>query len=112
MRFLPAVILTAMLVVPAKSVELFRYRGSAPDCGTLEFIFESDEQNVPETATKEEVSEIAANFMTVFYHIQIGTLETQELRTAPIRYWLIAFSDVAKGAIRQLFFAVVLRMEE
>ncbi len=29
------------------SVELFRYRGAAPDGGTLEYIFESDEQNVP-----------------------------------------------------------------
>jgi hypothetical protein len=70
--------------------------------------FESDEQNAPETVTKERIAEIAANFMTVFYRIQVGALETQELRTAAIPYWLVAFSDTVKGPIHQLFFAVVL----
>jgi hypothetical protein len=96
MRFLPAVFLTVMLIVPAKSVELFRYRAAAPDGSTLEYIFESDEQNVPQTATKKKVAEIAANFMTIFYGIQAGALETQELRTTPERYWLVAFSDMVK----------------
>ena len=50
--------------------------------GTLEYIFESDEENVPKTATKERIAEIAANFLTTFHGIQVGTLETQELRTA------------------------------
>src|SRR6266481_8990791 len=35
-----------LLATPAMSVELFRYRGAAPDGGTLEYVFESEEQNV------------------------------------------------------------------
>jgi hypothetical protein len=64
------------------SAELFRYRGAARDGGTLEYIFESDERDLPKTATKEQVAEIAADFMTTFYGIQVGTLETQDPRTA------------------------------
>jgi hypothetical protein len=108
MRFLGTCLFVLLLAAPAMAVEPFRYRGSAPDGGTLEYIFESDEQNTPETVTKERIAEIAANFMTVFYRIQVGALETQELRTVPIPHWLVAFSDTVKGPIHQLFFAVVL----
>jgi hypothetical protein len=45
-----------MLASPALSVELYRYRGAAMDGGTLEFVFETDQQDVPKTATKEKVS--------------------------------------------------------
>jgi hypothetical protein len=67
-----------LLAVPAMSVELFRYRGADKDGGTLEYVFETDEANVPNTVTKEKAAEIAADFMTTFYQIQIGALETQE----------------------------------
>ena len=40
------------------STELFRYRGAAKDGGTLEYVFEAD------------AAEIAADFMTYFYHVQ------------------------------------------
>jgi hypothetical protein len=50
----------------------------------------------------------AAEFMTTFYHVQIGALETQELRTAPTPFWLVCFSDTIKGPLRQLFFVVVM----
>jgi hypothetical protein len=43
----------------ALSVELYRYRGAARDGGTLEYILESDEGNVPQSVTKERVAEIA-----------------------------------------------------
>jgi hypothetical protein len=33
-----------------------------------------------------KIAEIAANFMTTFYCIQVGALETQELRTTPVPY--------------------------
>jgi hypothetical protein len=46
--------------------------------------------------------------MTTFYHVQIGTLETQELRTAPTPFWLVCFSDTIKGPLRRLFFVVVM----
>ena len=41
-------------------------------CGTLEYIFETDEQDVPKTVSKEKAAEIAADFVTTFYHAQIG----------------------------------------
>jgi hypothetical protein len=96
------------LSVPAFSVELFRYRGAAKDGGTLEYVFESDEQNVPQSVTKEKVAEIAADFMTTFYHVQIGAPETQEFRTSPVPFWLVCFSDTVKGPLRQMFFVVLL----
>jgi hypothetical protein len=74
-----------MLATPAFAVDLFRYRGAARDGGTLEYVFETDEEHLPQTVAKEKVAEIAADFMTTFYHIQIGALETQEFRTARFR---------------------------
>jgi hypothetical protein len=47
MPHLPTLLITLLLAVPAMSVELFRYRGAANDGGTLEYIFESDEQDCP-----------------------------------------------------------------
>src|ERR1700674_2265143 len=80
---LAALLVTLLLAVPALSVELFRYRGAAKDGGTLEYVFEAGEQNSPNAVTKEKAAEIAADFMTTFYHIQVGALETQEFRTQP-----------------------------
>jgi hypothetical protein len=97
-----------MLVNPAFGVELFRYRGAAKDGGTLQYVFETDRHDVPATAQKEKVAEIAADFMTTFYGIQVGVLETQDLRPTPVPFWLICFSDTVTGPIRQLFFVVVL----
>jgi hypothetical protein len=97
-----------LLTVPAFSVELLRYRGAARDGGTLEYIFEADEQSDANVVTKEKAAEIAADMMTTFYHVQIGALETQEFRTAPVPFWLVCFSDTIKGQLRQLFFVVIL----
>jgi hypothetical protein len=105
----PATILiTLLLAVPAMSDELFRSRGAAKDGGTPEYVFEAGEQNSPNAVTKEKAAEIAANFMTTFYHVQIGALETQEFRTTPVPFWLVCFSDTVKGPLRQLFFVVLL----
>ena len=90
------------------SVELFRYRGAGKDGGTLEFVLEAGEQNSPNAVTKEKAAEIAADFMTTFYHVQLGALETQEFRTSPVPYWLACFSDTVKGPMRQMFFVVLL----
>jgi hypothetical protein len=103
-----AVFIVCMLVTPAFAVELFRYRGAAMDGGTLEYVFETDEKEVPKTATKEKVAEIAADTMTTFYGLQTGALETQEFRTTPVPFWLVCYSDTVKRAIHQLFFVVVL----
>jgi hypothetical protein len=45
--------------------------------------------------------------MTAFYRVQVGALETQELRTTPVPFWLVCFSDTVKGELRQLFFVVL-----
>jgi len=58
--------------------------------------------------TKGKAAEIAADFMTTFYHEQVGALETQEFRTTPVPFWLVCFSDSAKGPIRNMFFVVLL----
>jgi hypothetical protein len=105
---LTTILITILLAVPAMSVELFRYRDAAKDGGTLEYVFEAGEQNSPNAITKEKAAEIAADFMTTFYHIQVGALETQEFRTTPAPFWLISFSDTIKGPMRQMFFVVLL----
>jgi hypothetical protein len=97
-----------MLATPAFAVELFRYRGAAKDGGTLEYVVESDGTDGTKTVPKEKVAEIAVEFMSSFYHLQIGALETQELRTNPVPFWLVCFSDTVTGPLRQLWFAVVL----
>jgi hypothetical protein len=89
MRYLATGLVTLLLSLPALSVELFRYRGAAKDGGTLEYVFEAGEQNSPDAVTKEKAAEIAADFMTTFYHVQVGALETQEFRTMPVPFWLI-----------------------
>ena len=57
MRYLAAILITILLSLPAMSVEVFRYRGAAMDGGTLEYIFETDEQDVPKTVSKEKAAE-------------------------------------------------------
>ena len=74
MRHLATILITLLLAVPAMSVELFRYRDARKDGGTLEYVFEAGEQNSPNTITKEKAAEIAADFMTTFYHVQVGAL--------------------------------------
>jgi hypothetical protein len=108
MRYLATILITLLLAVPAMSVELFRYRGAAKDGGTLEYVFEGGEQNSPNAVAKEKAAEIAADFMTTFYHVQVGALETQEFRTTPVPFWLICFSDTIKGPMRQMYFVVLL----
>jgi hypothetical protein len=108
MCYLGTILITLLLAAPAMSVELFRYRGAAKDGGTLEYVFEAGEQNSPNAVTKEKAAEIAADFMTRFYHAQVGALETQEFRTTPAPFWLICFSDTIKGPMRQMYFVVLL----
>ena len=108
MPYLATILITLLLASPSVAVELFRYRGAAKDGGTLEYVFDAGEQNSPNAVTKEKAAEIAADFMTTFYHVQVGALESQELRTTPATFWLICFSDTIKGPMRQMFFVVLL----
>jgi hypothetical protein len=68
----------------------------------LSSLFEIDEQEITQTVTREKVAEIAADFMTTFYQVQVGALETQEFRTSPVPFWLVCFSDTIKGPLRQM----------
>jgi len=102
MRQFVTIVITLLLAAPVMAVELYRYRGAAKDGGTLEYVFETDEQDVPQTVTKEKVAEIAAEFMTTFYGVQMGALETQEFRTEPVPFWLVCFSDTVKGPVKRL----------
>jgi hypothetical protein len=34
---------------------------------------------------------MAADFVTTFYHLQVGSFESQEFRTCPVPYWLLVF---------------------
>src|ERR1700719_4607575 len=108
MRHLATILITLLLAAPATSVELFRYRGAGTDGGTLEYAFQAGEQNSPNAVTKEKAAEIAADFMTTFYHVQVGALEAQEFRRMPVPFWLICFSDTIKGSLRQFYFVVLL----
>ena len=76
--------------------------------GTLEYVFEGGQQNSPNAITKEKAAEIAADFMTTFYHVQVGALETQEFRANQAPFWLISFSDTIKGTMRQMYCVVLL----
>jgi hypothetical protein len=79
MRLLATLVLSIFFATPARSVELFRYRGAATDGGTLEYVFDAGEQNSPNAVTKEKAAEIAADFMTTFYHVQLGAHETLKI---------------------------------
>jgi hypothetical protein len=61
MNNVAALLVFVSLAVPATAVELFRYGGAARDGGTLEYVFETDEGDLPQTVTKEKVAEIAAD---------------------------------------------------
>jgi hypothetical protein len=108
MPYLATILIILLLAVPAMSVELFRYRGAAKDGGTLEYVFEAGEQNSPNAVTKEKAAEIAADFVTTFYRVPVGALETEEFRTTPVPFWLVCFSDAVKGPMRQMFYVVLL----
>jgi hypothetical protein len=44
-------LITFLLATSGMSAELFRYRGAAREGGTLEYVFESDEQATTTSAT-------------------------------------------------------------
>jgi hypothetical protein len=57
----------------------------------LEYVFQADEPQGKATVTQEKAAEIAVNWVTVFYHVQVGAIETQEFKTSPIPHWLFRF---------------------
>jgi hypothetical protein len=80
MRYLTTILITLLLAVPAMSVELFRYRYYREDGREFECVFETDEQTVPKTVGEEKAAEIAADWVTIFYQIQVGALSVDSLK--------------------------------
>ena len=39
-----------------------------------------------------------ADFVTTFYHAQIGAIESQEFRTSPLPHWLFCFSEAINAS--------------
>jgi hypothetical protein len=90
------------------SVKLFRYRGTAKDGGTLEYIFEAGDQNSPNAVTKEKAAEIAADFMTTFIKYRWGRWKLRNFGQRRSGSGPSAFSDMIKGPMRELYFVVLL----
>jgi hypothetical protein len=63
---------------------------------------------VPKTVSQEKAAEIAADWVTVFYNVQAGVIETQEFITSPIPHWLFCFSDTLRGPMQRMLFVVLL----
>jgi hypothetical protein len=99
-----AIFVTLLLAVPAMSVELFRYQYHDEYGGELEYIFDTDEQTVPNTVTEAKAAEIAMDWMRVFYGVEVGTMESEELKATPVPYWIFCFTDTAE----RMFFVVIL----
>jgi hypothetical protein len=63
---------------------------------------------VPKTVSQEKAAEIAADWVTVFYNVPAGVIETQEFITSPIPHWLFCFSDTLRGPMQRMLFVVLL----
>ena len=92
-----APVLTGLLFVvvtalSSPAVELFRYRDALDGC-EFENVFETDEQSASKTISEQKAAEISADWVTTFYHVQVGAIESQEFRTVPIPHWRFCFSD-------------------
>ena len=103
---LATVLIALMLAVSAKSVELFRYRYQNRYGGESKAVFETDEQSVGKTVEKEKAEEIAMDWMQVFYGEQVGTIESQDLKTTPIPHWL--FRLTVDEPVKRTYFVVLL----
>jgi len=106
--FIAPVLCGLLVPVFAGTAELFRYRLKTKDGRAFEYVFESSVQPSARSITKEEATRIAADWMTAFYHLQLGSIECTEFREKPLPHWLVCFADTASGPIQHLFFAVVL----
>ena len=51
----------------------------AEDGREFEYVFETDEQTAPKTVGEEKATEIAMDWMRVFYHVQVGTMKARNL---------------------------------
>ena len=69
---------------------------------------ETNEQSASKTVSDEKAAEIAVDWVTGFYHVQVGTIESREFRTRPVPHWLFCFSETIEGPIQRMYFVVLL----
>ena len=103
---LATVLIALILAVSAKSVELFQYPYQDRDGTEYEAVFETDELSVGKAVDKEKAKEIAMDWTQVFYGEQVGTIESQELKTAPVSHWL--FRLTVDDPVERTYFVVLL----
>ena len=89
--FIPAVLCGLLVPVFADAGELFRYRLPTKDGRKFEYVFESSAPPSARSIIKEEATRIAANWMTTFYHLQVGNFEYAEFYEKPLPHWLVCF---------------------
>jgi hypothetical protein len=106
MRYLAPILVILLLSIPAMSVELFRYRYNGKDGAKYEAVFETDERSVGKTVDKEKAEEIAMAWMQFFYGEQVGTIESQELKTTPVPHW--QFRLTVDEPVERTYFVVLL----
>jgi hypothetical protein len=94
MPYIATILITLLLMIPASQSSCFDTEVRPRTAARWNTSFEAGEQNSPNAVTKEKAAEIAADFVTTFYHVQVGALETQEFRTKPVPFWLVSFSSV------------------
>jgi len=76
------------------------------DGGEYEAVFETDEHSVGKAVDKEKAEEIAMDWMQVFYREQVGTIESQEIKTTPVPHWL--FRLTVDDPVERTYFVVLL----
>src|SRR6516164_9753391 len=72
--FIAPVLCGLLVPVFADAGELFRYTLTTKDGRKFEYVFESSAQPPPRSITREQAARISANWMTTFYHLQLGSL--------------------------------------
>ena len=108
MFYLATILITLLLAVPAMSVELFRYQYLGEDGQKYECVYETDNPSGAKTVREEKAEIIAAEWITIFYHVRIGAIVRTEFHTKPIPYWLFRFSGTIRGPVKRMLFAIVL----
>ena len=94
--FAAAVLCGFLVPVFADAGELFRYRLPTKDGRKFEYVFESSAQPIPRSITREEAGRISANWMTTYYHLQLGSFEYAEFYEKPLPHWLVCFANTAR----------------
>ena len=95
-----ALIFLLLVVFSAKADVLFRDDRQGHGC-----IFESDQKDVEQTVSHDEVIGIASEWAHSFYQDESLEVAGIELRTDPLQFWLVTLK---KAGTDETFYTVVL----